>query len=557
MRASYPELDAAVRPHQGRCGRRGGGVPAHPHPGHHDLRDCGRGDAKSAGGRVLGGEEAFALHDTYGFPIDLTLEMAAEQGLTVDEAAFRSLMQEQRDRARADAKAKKGAHGDFGAYQEIAAHDAFGVPRLRRAAGAVQGGRARSRTASASPRHRPASRSRSSWRRRRSTRNRVVRTRTPARFADPTPRLRCMDVQRPVKDVIVHSVKVEEGTIAVGDVVSAEVDPREPPLGLEGALRHAPDPLRASRGAGQAGEPGWLLQQARLHAPRLLVDAGRLAVPPAARSRTSPTTRSARNCPSTTNVMSLDEAKALGAMALFGEKYGDRVRVVEIGGPFSRELCAGTHVDNSSQIGLLTVTGEGSVGSGARRIEALVGADAFSHLAAERAIVSELTSSLKTQPHELTGRVDSLVERLCARGEGAGRLAPAGAARRCGAISPATPASMGGVRWWPASRGRRLERRRPARARDRRAIPARRQSLRQWSRLAADLDGKPSIVVATNGPRATLGLRAGDLVKTGLDGAWRRRRRQARPRSGRRPRRRRAIPAARSGAISAAVGERG
>jgi alanyl-tRNA synthetase len=88
------------------------------------------------------------------------------------------------------------------------------------------------------------------------------------------------------------------------------------------------------------------------------------------------------------------------------------VRVVEIGGPFSRELCAGTHVGSSAEIGLLSVTGEGSVGSGARRIEALVGADAFKHLAAERAIVSELSSSLKTQPGELVGRVEKLVSRL-------------------------------------------------------------------------------------------------------------------------------------------------
>jgi len=115
-----------------------------------------------------------------------------------------------------------------------------------------------------------------------------------------------------------------------------------------------------------------------------------------------------------TTVMGLEEAKSLGAMALFGEKYGDRVRVVEIGGPFSRELCAGTHVGSSSEIGLLSVTGEGSVGSGARRIEALVGADAFKHLAAERAIVSELSSSLKTQPGELIGRVEGLVSRLAA-----------------------------------------------------------------------------------------------------------------------------------------------
>src|SRR5690606_21074925 len=111
--------------------------------------------------------------------------------------------------------------------------------------------------------------------------------------------------------------------------------------------------------------------------------------------------------------MPLAEAKAWGAIALFGETYDEsKVRVVEIGGPWSRELCGGTHVEHSSQIGLIALTGESSVGSGARRIEALVGLEAFHHLARERALVSTLTETLKTRPEELPDRVGALLARL-------------------------------------------------------------------------------------------------------------------------------------------------
>ena len=98
-----------------------------------------------------------------------------------------------------------------------------------------------------------------------------------------------------------------------------------------------------------------------------------------------------------TRVMPLAEAKALGAMSLFGEKYGDVVRVVEIGGDFSRELCGGTHVGTSAEIGSLSLLTESSVGSGNRRVEALVGLNSFNHLAAERTLVNQLTGLMKVQ----------------------------------------------------------------------------------------------------------------------------------------------------------------
>src|SRR6185312_2364223 len=109
-----------------------------------------------------------------------------------------------------------------------------------------------------------------------------------------------------------------------------------------------------------------------------------------------------------TRVLPLAEAKELGAMALFGEKYGNTVRMVDIGGPWSRELCAGTHVSSSAEVGLISLVGESSVGASNRRVEALVGQDAFRELAAERAIVSQLTSVLKTPRENLPARIAEL-----------------------------------------------------------------------------------------------------------------------------------------------------
>jgi alanyl-tRNA synthetase len=111
-------------------------------------------------------------------------------------------------------------------------------------------------------------------------------------------------------------------------------------------------------------------------------------------------------------VTDLDQAKAMGAMALFGEQYPEQVRVVEIGGPFSLELCGGTHVHNSAQVGPVTILGESSVGSGVRRVEAYVGLDSFRYLAKERALLAGLASSLKVPSEQVPARVATLVERL-------------------------------------------------------------------------------------------------------------------------------------------------
>ena len=212
----------------------------------------------------------------------------------------------------------------------------------------------------------------------------------------------------------------------------------------------------------------------------------------------------------TTRIVTLDEAKDAGAMALFGEKYGDVVRMVDIGGPWSRELCAGTHVSTSAEIGLVSVVGESSVGASNRRIEALVGQDAFRELAAERALVSQLTTSLKTPRDQLAERIADLSASLKAAEkriaqfeskERAGRVpAIADAASRVGAFRVAAQ-SLGEVASADDVRELVL------------AVRDRLGSDAAVVALGASVNGRPVVVVATNDAARAAGAKAGALAK--------------------------------------------
>ena len=479
------------------------------------ILDTAVGKAKKEGATTLSGKDAFQLHDTYGFPFDLTLEMAAEQGLTVDEQAFRSLMQEQKDRARADAKAKKGGHADISVYQEHLAaggDGSTGGATVFRGYDELQ----LSTTVQAIIKDGiaiPVANAGDTVE--------ILLRETPfyaesggqdadtgtIRGAHAT--LNVLDVQKPIKDLIVHTVTVAEGEIAVGDKVSAEVDAvnRRDASRAHSAthLIHAALHQVLGSDANQAGsynKPGYMR----------LDFSWRQGVSAGAREEIEGIANRAirENLPVQTTVMNLDEAKALGAMALFGEKYGDRVRVVEIGGPFSRELCAGTHVDASSEIGLLSVTGEGSVGSGARRIEALVGADAFKHLAAERAIVSELTSSLKVQPGDVVGRVESLVSRLAAAEKRLASLEEGQALQAADALV-ASARTIGGTRVVAATAENAAGDVLRTLALDVRARLGEAEPVVVALFAAGE---RPSVVVATNEAARTAGFAAGDLVKS-------------------------------------------
>ncbi|SDD08040.1 alanyl-tRNA synthetase [Geodermatophilus telluris] len=379
------------------------------------LFDTAVAQAKAAGTPALSGEQAFSLHDTYGFPIDVTLEMAAEQGVTVDEAGFRALMQQQRDRARADARAKRTGSVDVLAYRRLLAEhgptDWRAYDTLRtdsRVLGLVaelDGDDAGAAEAGAGEVVR------------------VVLDRTPfyaesgGQVADAGTltwdggRAEVLDVQRPVKGLVVHQVRVLEGALTAGAELAAEVD-REWRLSacqahsgthvVHAALRQVLGPQALQ--SGSYNRPGYLRldfawQGALTQRQRGdIEDVANAAV--RADHRVS------------ASYMTLPEAQAIGALALFGETYGEQVRVVEIGGPWSRELCGGTHVAGSAQIGTLALTGESSVGSGSRRVEAVVGLEGFRYLARERDLVRQLGELLKSPPDGLLDRVGGILSRL-------------------------------------------------------------------------------------------------------------------------------------------------
>jgi len=374
--------------------------------------------AKAAGATVLPGSDAFTLHDTYGFPIELTLEMASEAGLRVDEVGFRELMAQQRRRAKADAVARKHAHADLSAYRDLvdAGPTEFtGFDELTSEARVlgifVDGKRVPVVSHGSDGRHRIE----------------LVLDRTPlyaesgGQVADvgtisgtgagEAARAAVTDVQKIAKTLWVHRVNVESGEFVEGDTVVAAVDPgwrKGATQGHSGThMVHAALRQVLGPGAVQAGSlnrPGYLRFDFNWQGP----------LTEEQRTQIEEVTNEAVQADFEVHTFTeqLDKAKAMGALALFGESYPDQVRVVEIGGPFSLELCGGTHVHHSAQIGPVTILGESSVGSGVRRVEAYVGLESFRHLAKERALMAALASSLKVPSEEVPARVANLVERL-------------------------------------------------------------------------------------------------------------------------------------------------
>ena len=412
---------------------------------------------RSAGKAVLGGSDAFTLHDTYGFPIELTLEMAAEAGLTVDELGFRELMAEQRRRAKADAAARKHAHADLSAFRELvdAGPTEFtGFTELSSPARIlgifvdgkrvpVVGHHGRVHSESVAP-----------------ERVEIVLDRTPlyaesgGQIADvgwitgtgtgESAKAAVTDVQKIGKTLWVHRVNVESGEFVEGDTVTASVDPGWRHGATQGhsgthmvhaALRQVLGPNAVQ--AGSLNRPGYL--RFDFNWQGALTDAQRTQIEEITNEAVQ------ADYPVNTFTTELDKAKAMGAMALFGEQYPDQVRVVEIGGPFSLELCGGTHVHNSAQIGPVTILGESSVGSGVRRVEAYVGLDSFRHLARERALMAGLASSLKVPSEEVPARVATLVERLKAAEKELDRVRLS-SARASAGNAAATAETVGKVR---------------------------------------------------------------------------------------------------------------
>ncbi|MBF6237309.1 alanine--tRNA ligase [Nocardia otitidiscaviarum] len=463
---------------------------------------------KAQGGRKIAGSDAFTLHDTYGFPIDLTLEMASEAGLEVDEAGFRSLMAEQRQRAKQDAAARKHAHADLSIYKELVdrgATEFTGFDELTSEASvlALIADGVRVPVAEAG------------------TDVEVILDRSPlyaesgGQIADRGTitsshgvKVRVNDVQKIAKKLWVHKATVEAGQLTEGDTVLAQADPawrRGATQGHSGthmvhaALRQVLGPNAVQ--AGSLNKPGYLRFDFNWQ--------GQLTEQQKADIEAVSNDAVGADYAVNTFVTDLPKAKQMGALALFGENYGDEVRVVEIGGPFSMELCGGTHVAHSSQIGPITVLGESSVGSGIRRVEAFVGLDSYKYLAKERALLAGVASSLKVPSEEVPARVEQLVERLkvaekeLERTKMAAVLSSAGtfvdAAQRVGEVLLVAEAAPEGV---GAGDLRTLVSDIKGRFGTQPAVVV----------LLGNAEGKVPFVVAVTKAAQELGLEAGDLV---------------------------------------------
>jgi alanyl-tRNA synthetase len=376
------------------------------------IFDTAAAEVSRSGGTTLPGDQAFALHDTYGFPIDLTLEMAAEKGLAVDEAGFRRLMTEQRERARADAKAKKGKQASQGAYREIA--DTIGHPvDFTGYSEVVSEGEVRgivsdgATVASAGT----------------GSEVELVLDRTPfyaeggGQLADQGiieldngARIEVYDVQSPITGLVVHKARVLDGEVLVGSHAQGLVDlERRRSISRSHTATHmVHKAFREALGetatqAGSENSPG-----------RFRFDFSATgAVPQSAMNDVEARVNDLvlADLGVHAEVMSQEEAVRSGAMALFGEKYGDRVRVISVG-DWARELCGGTHADRSGQLGVVKLLGESSIGSGVRRVEALVGGDAYRFLAREHLLVAQLSEALKVRPEQLPERVSDILDRL-------------------------------------------------------------------------------------------------------------------------------------------------
>ena len=376
------------------------------------IFDLAASAVKASKSTQMSGDDVFKLHDTYGFPFDLTLEMAREVGLEVDETGFTRLMKEQRDRAKADARAKKSGHTDLSEYKKIA--DASGATEFvgythtetesRVTAILVDGLGTKSAQAGDDVE--------------------IILDRTPF-YAEGGGQLadggtitltdgtvvEIDDVQTPVPGVSIHRGRVLSGSIEVGQTSIALIDQerRNAISRAHTATHMVHKAFREILGetatqAGSENSPGrfrfdfpatgalseGVLDDVEARVNALLLDD--LAI--------------------TAEVMSQDEAKKLGAMALFGEKYGDRVRVVSVG-DWARELCGGTHVHRSGQLGVVKLLSESSIGAGVRRVEALVGADAYQFLAREHVLLNSLTQIIKgARVEELPSRINDLVSKM-------------------------------------------------------------------------------------------------------------------------------------------------
>ena len=465
---------------------------------------------KKSKATVLPGDEVFKLHDTYGFPFDLTLEMAREEGLEVDEEGFRRLMKEQKDRAKADAKAKKSGHTDVSVYKTIAdksgKSEFIGYAHLSsesKLTGIVVDGDGVSSASEGDDVD-------------------IVLNRTPF-YAEGGGQLadggritlsngavvEIDDVQSPVPGLSVHRGRVISGSIEVGSEALAEIDiERRHAISRAHTATHMVHKAfreilgETATQAGSENSPG----RFRFDFPAT----GSVPVSVLNDVESRVNTLLLDNLEVTAESMSQAKAKELGAMALFGEKYGDVVRVVSVG-DWARELCGGTHVSRSGQLGVIKLLSESSIGAGVRRVEALVGVDAYKFLAREHILLNSLTELIKgARTEELPERISDLlnkmkdIEKELATVRSAQALSQVGdlakTAKIINGISYVSSVMADGV---SGDDLRKI------------ALDLRERESKSVVALISSNEGKPVLVVATSEEARAHGVKAGALVKIG------------------------------------------
>ena len=474
------------------------------------IFDIAAEQSKGAKSKSLSADTAFKLHDTYGFPFDLTLEMAREQGLGVDEVGFKKLMNEQRDRAKADAKAKKSGHTDLTEYRAIV--DKFGTTKFlgyenitteAKLTGVLVNGKITSEVNAGSELE-------------------IMLDRTPF-YAEGGGQLadsgviklangaivKIDDVQTPVPGLFVHRGTVVSGVVKSGESVVAEID-----LQRRLAISRAHTATHMVHKAFREALGETATQAGSENAPgRFRFDfPSTSAVPTSVLNDVESRVNELliADLQVSAEVMSQDAARAIGATALFGEKYGDQVRVVSVG-DWAKELCGGTHVSRSGQLGLIKLLSESSIGAGVRRVEALVGHDAYKFLAREHVLLNSLTEIIKgVRAEELPQRISELVEKMKSMEK---EMSAVNSAKALAAASELVKRnkSIGTANLIIEQLGNQIS------GEDMRAIALDLKGKLKTAIvvLATVNDAKPLLVAAVSAEAIKLGVKAGELIKVG------------------------------------------
>ena len=474
------------------------------------IFDLASAALKSEKKSVLSGEEVFKLHDTYGFPFDLTLEMAREDGLEVDEDGFRRLMKEQRLRAQTDAKLKKSGHTDLSEYKKIAdekgSTNFIGYTHIKgeaKISGILRDGL----SVKDAKAHDEIE---------------VILDSTPfyaeggGQLADggtitlaSGAVIEITDVQSPIKGLTTHRGRVLSGDVSLGESAFAEIDnERRNAISRAHTATHMVHKAfreilgETATQAGSENSPGrfrfdfpatgavsdLILSEVEGRVNALLLE----------------------NLDVTAEVMSQESAKKIGAMALFGEKYGDEVRVVSVG-DWARELCGGTHVGSSGQLGVVKLLGESSIGAGVRRVEALVGADAYQFLTREHILLNSLTALIKgSRSEELPEKIQGLIDKLREVEKELASLRSAQAMSNISAISDQVK-QIGNFSFIGSVLADGIS------GEDLRsiAIQLRQSSPMSVIALISSTGGRPVLVCAAGDEARSQGIKAGALVKIG------------------------------------------